>query len=235
MSYVFSFTFFFTAAHFLLALVAASISHFVTAATKFSCCSSNKKMSPLFFIFRPRSLSPFSRWASLACRLYFRLCWLYNLELHLGCHTCWIILHWYACGADGRSFGRCTVTWLPNFGGQIDFLTQGAPQRAIESSAISLQCVSWAARWPDVRSFSNWFEIIYLLHVRGLQSMHNYWRWFINWCNIMGRTFPCHLFFFKRFRHHLTLTKQMYSDYPLAFVLMLTWPSWLISTNWHKY
>ena len=29
----------------LIALVAASISHFVTAATKFSCCSSNKKMS----------------------------------------------------------------------------------------------------------------------------------------------------------------------------------------------
>ena len=23
----------------------------------------------------------------------------------------WVILHWYACGADGR----CTVTWLPNF------------------------------------------------------------------------------------------------------------------------
>ena len=59
MSYVFSFTFFFTAAHFHLALVAASISHFVTAATKFSCCSSNKKMSPLFFISRSRSLSPF--------------------------------------------------------------------------------------------------------------------------------------------------------------------------------
>ena len=59
MSYVFSFTFFFTAAHFLLALVAASISHFVTAATKFSCCSSNKKVSPLFFISLSRSLSPF--------------------------------------------------------------------------------------------------------------------------------------------------------------------------------
>ena len=41
--------FFFTAAHFHLALMAASISHFVTAATKFSCCSSNKKISPLFF------------------------------------------------------------------------------------------------------------------------------------------------------------------------------------------
>ena len=51
--------FFFTAAHFLLTLVAACISHFVTAATKFSCYSFNKKMSPLFFISRSRSLSPF--------------------------------------------------------------------------------------------------------------------------------------------------------------------------------
>ena len=59
MLYVFLFTFFFTAAHFHLALVATSISHFVTAATKFSCCSSNKKMSPLFFISRSKSLSPF--------------------------------------------------------------------------------------------------------------------------------------------------------------------------------
>ena len=59
MSYVFSFTFFFTAAHFHLALVAASISHFVTVATKFSRCSSNKKISPSFFISRSRPLSPF--------------------------------------------------------------------------------------------------------------------------------------------------------------------------------
>ena len=41
--------FFFTAAHFHLALVAASISHCFTTTTKFSCCSPNKKMSPLFF------------------------------------------------------------------------------------------------------------------------------------------------------------------------------------------
>ena len=61
MSYVFLFTFFFTAAHFHPALVAASISHSVTAATKFSCCSSNKKnVFFRFFISRSRSLSPFS-------------------------------------------------------------------------------------------------------------------------------------------------------------------------------
>ena len=33
----------------------------------------------------------------------------------------WVILHWYACGADGRSGGRCTVTWLPNFLGWVDY------------------------------------------------------------------------------------------------------------------
>ena len=48
MSYVFSFTFFFTAPHFYLALVAASISHVVTAATKFSCCSSKKKNRAIY-------------------------------------------------------------------------------------------------------------------------------------------------------------------------------------------
>ena len=35
---------------FYLALVAASICHFLTAATKFSCCSSNKKVSFVFFL-----------------------------------------------------------------------------------------------------------------------------------------------------------------------------------------
>ena len=53
-SYVFSFTFFSLPLIFTL-----HFSHFVTAATKFSCCSSNKKMSPLFFISRSRSLLPF--------------------------------------------------------------------------------------------------------------------------------------------------------------------------------
>ena len=42
---------------------------FVNAATTFSCCSSNKKCLLCFFISRSRSLSSFSCWASLACRL----------------------------------------------------------------------------------------------------------------------------------------------------------------------
>ena len=36
-------------------------------------------------------------------------------------------MHWYVCGADGRSAGgRCTVTWLPNFLRWVDLLTHGA-------------------------------------------------------------------------------------------------------------
>ena len=40
-----------------------AFSHFVTASTKFSSCSSNKKMSPLFSLSRSRSLSPFFSWS----------------------------------------------------------------------------------------------------------------------------------------------------------------------------
>ena len=59
MSYVFSFTFFHCRSFSpCIWLVAASISHFFTAAAKFSCCSSNKKVSPFFFS-RSRSLSLF--------------------------------------------------------------------------------------------------------------------------------------------------------------------------------
>ena len=34
----------------------------------------------------------------------------------------WVILHWYDCGADGRSLARCTVTWLSNFLGRVDYI-----------------------------------------------------------------------------------------------------------------
>ena len=67
-SYVFSFTSFHCRS-FSPCVGAASISHFVTAATKFSCCSSNKKLSPLFFSSLALDLCcPFCRRASLACR-----------------------------------------------------------------------------------------------------------------------------------------------------------------------
>ena len=49
MSYVFSFTFF-TAAHFHLTLVAASTSHSVAAATKFSCWLPTTNVSFIFYL-----------------------------------------------------------------------------------------------------------------------------------------------------------------------------------------
>ena len=51
--------FFSLPAHFHLALVATGISDFVTVATKFSCCSSNKKNVSSVFISRSRPLLPF--------------------------------------------------------------------------------------------------------------------------------------------------------------------------------
>ena len=45
----------------------------------------------------------------------------------------WVILHWYTCGADGRSLARCTVTWSPNFLGWVDYhisLAMGLRPRA---------------------------------------------------------------------------------------------------------
>ena len=48
-----------------------------------------------------------------------------NLELHVGCHTCWLSYFTMpAYGADGRSVGRSggrTVTWLPKFLGWVDY------------------------------------------------------------------------------------------------------------------
>ena len=92
MSHVFQFT----AAHFHLALVAASISHFVTAATKFSCCSSNKNMSPLFFISWSKKQFPLCVFVFIDSFVVsalqdaggYAISRQNNLELHLDCHTC---------------------------------------------------------------------------------------------------------------------------------------------------
>ena len=45
-----------------------------------------------------------------------------NLELRLGCHTCWLSYFVLVCLWCGRTVARCTVTWLPNFLGWIDLL-----------------------------------------------------------------------------------------------------------------
>ena len=55
----------------------------------------------------------------------------------------WVILHWYACGADGRSGGRSVyghvITKFSRMGRLLHFLTHGAPlpRFARKSSAIN--------------------------------------------------------------------------------------------------
>ena len=60
---------FFTAAHLHLALVAASISH-LTAASKVSCCSSNKKCLLCFLSLALNPCCPFSPWACRPLSLF---------------------------------------------------------------------------------------------------------------------------------------------------------------------
>ena len=170
--------------------MAASISHFVTAATKFSCCSSNKIMSSLFFISRSKSLSPFfslsfagqpptfSFSLSFSCYIFqicghdnlskfntldntdtetisafhVRLYWLFcclcftrrpwlaisrqnNLELHLGCHTCWLSYFTLVCLWCGRTVARSLVR--SPFLGWVDYHISLAMRRRAWSSAIS--------------------------------------------------------------------------------------------------
>ena len=135
MSNVFLFTLF--SPPLIFTQVAASISHFLTAATKFSCCICNKKCLLYFLSLALGLCRSFSRWASgpVAYFLFFSVflflyvpnlwTWLLtrmqkqfplsvfvfidswvvsasqdavgyaisrqnNLELHLGCHTCWL-------------------------------------------------------------------------------------------------------------------------------------------------
>ena len=49
-----------------------------------------------------------------------------NLELQLGCHTCWLSYFTLVGLWCGRTVARCTVTWLPNFLGWVDLQSYGA-------------------------------------------------------------------------------------------------------------
>ena len=65
----------------------------------------------------------------------------------------WVILHWYACGADGRSFGGrsvgwCMVMWLTNFLKWVDLLSYGAPPT----------CAHEVCSWNSAKNLSNWIS-----------------------------------------------------------------------------
>ena len=95
--------FFLTAAHFHLALVAPSISHFVTTATKLSCCSSNKKMSPFFFISRSRSLSPFISLSFAGLPPTFSFCLSFSCSIFQICGLYWL----FSCLCVTRRGWQC--------------------------------------------------------------------------------------------------------------------------------
>ena len=70
-----------------------------------------------------------------------------NLELLLGCHTCWLSYFTLVCLWCGRTVSRaggwCTVTWLPNFLGWVDyfiFLFMVLRWRASRARALLSSC-----------------------------------------------------------------------------------------------
>ena len=119
----------------------ASISHLLTAPTKFSCCSSNRK-SLLGYLSLALALPLFFSLSFATCRLlslFSVLLFPYmpnmrtwqdaggyaissqnNLELHLGCHTCSLSCFTLVYLWCGRTDGR-TVTWLPKFLEWVDY------------------------------------------------------------------------------------------------------------------
>ena len=75
-----------------------------------------------------------------------------NLELHLGCHTCWLSYFTLVCPwcerTVGRSLGRCTVTWLPNF------LGWRGSARARKARVELRYNMKRGASWDTIRSSS---------------------------------------------------------------------------------
>ena len=130
--------------------LAASISHFLTAALNFHVFLA-RNSSPLFSITRSSSFSVIHVSVNIKNNAEkdttLLLLFLskspgghvisFQIKPWVALPVEWVILHWYACGAVGRSVGRsvgwCTVTCLPNFLGWVDYhisLTMGIRPRA---------------------------------------------------------------------------------------------------------
>ena len=78
----------------------------------------------------------------------------------------WVILHWYTCGADGRSLGRAVyghvITKFSRMGRLLHFLTHGAPlaRFARESSAITKETIQPNKKAPMVPLFLLWWRYL---------------------------------------------------------------------------
>ena len=78
------------------------------------------------------------------CLCFTRRRWLCDfppniLELHLGCHTCWLSYFTLLCLWCGRTVSRCTVAWLPNFLGWVHYFI---------FLPMVLRWLAWRARAP---------------------------------------------------------------------------------------
>ena len=135
MSYVFSFTFFSLPLIFSLHWWPLAFLILSRPLQNFHVFLPTKKYVSFAFLSLSLDLCrPFSRWVSLACRLSdfffidslaasalqdaggYAISSQNNLQLHLGCHTCWLGYLTLVCLWCGR-----TVTWLPNFRGWVDY------------------------------------------------------------------------------------------------------------------
>ena len=138
--------FFYTAAHFHLVgrLFSFSRRHFhVFPPTKFVSCFFSNALALLLMSLKTLK---FSR--TRLCCLFFSLLWLSPDRLSLSKKSGWkkprvafaipvdwVILHWYACGAEGRAYAHVIINaqWTK-------FLTHGALLRARE---LSQKCLWW--------------------------------------------------------------------------------------------
>ena len=80
----------------------------------------------------------------------------------------WVILHWYACGADGRTVDRSVwVTWLPNFLVWEDLLTHGAP---LASSATTITTASYYYYY-----YYYYYCFVHTNFIKGEEKSRNDW------------------------------------------------------------
>ena len=94
-------------------LVAANISHFLTAATKCSCCAPTENVS--FCFFSLALLSSFSRWASLACCPTFSFSLSFSFSVFQICrHDNYLSLINTLDNTDTKTFSafRFRLSWL---------------------------------------------------------------------------------------------------------------------------
>ena len=86
-----------------------------------------------------------------------------NLELHLGCHTCWLSYSTLVCLWHGRTVGRAyghVITRISRMGRLPNFLTHGVPLRALVAGGASLLRINTHDGPSQLRSSKYWRLII---------------------------------------------------------------------------